>query len=239
MEVKGSPFQDYSPNTNYPGMMMLSLSPQNTVNWDWDITAGQNLSDNAFTINNQILWGEVITDKNLFPEDSNHIINRDNGATVTSLLMRFDLGNFTQWYSYHPHLIAYSNLLVKNNDVYIVSKAHSAHLLKNAYSEEFHEYGLYLINFDMRENFGYSAIDTGRNDLSNIYVYPSIATQSITISSEDSIRQLQIYDLLGKQLYSKEIPFPLNELEINVENYADGMYFILLNNKYSLKFIKE
>ncbi len=241
MEVKGSPFQDYSPNTNYPGMMMLSLSPQNTVNWDWDITAGENFSDNAYTIDNQILWGEVTTDKNLFPEDSNHIANRDNGSTRTSLLMRFDLENYSQWYSYHPHFDAENRIVCKNNDLYMVSKSHPSHLLKNAYSEEFHEYGLYLINFDMREDFGYSAIDTGRNDLSNIYVYPSIATQSITISSEDSIRQLQIYDLLGKQLYYKEIqiPFPLNELEINIENYADGMYFILVNNNYSLKFIKE
>lgn len=95
------------------------------------------------------------------------------------------------------------------------------------------------MNFDMREDFGYSAIDTGSNDLSNIYVYPSIATESISISSEDSINQIQIYDLLGKQLYSKTIQLPLNEFEINVENYADGMYFILLNNKYFFKVIKE
>ncbi len=239
MQVKGSPFHTYNPPGHKDGIMMLSLSPQNAVNWDWDITAGENLSDNAYTIDNQILWGEVTTDKNLFPEDSNHIANFDNGAKVSFLLMRFDLSKFTQWYSYHPHPLADSKISVRNNDIYSTAKSHSMGLLKNAYSEEFHEYGLYLINFDLRENFGYSAIDTGRNYLSNISVYPSITTESITISSEDSISQLQIYDLLGKQLYSKEIPFPLNELEINIENYADGMYFILVNNKYSLKFIKE
>ncbi len=239
MEVKGSPFQDYSANTSYPGMMMLSISPQNAVNWDWDITAGHNFSDNAYTINNQILWGEVTTYKNLFPEDSNHINNRDNGSTGTSLLMRFDMSKFTQWYSYHPHFDADDKIVCKNNDVYMVAKSHPSHLLKKAYSEEYHEYALYLINFDLRGNFGYSAIDTGINNLSNISVYPSITSQSITISSEDSIRQLQIYDLLGKQLYSTDMQFPLNELELNVENYADGMYFILINNKYSLKFIKE
>ncbi len=239
MQVKGSPFHNYNEIGGHFGRMILSLNLENKVNWDYDMMGGLGFFDNSYVLDNKVLWGEVNAEKNIFPEDSNHIINRDHGTTRTSLLMRYDLENYKQWYSYHPHLIADPNLLVKNNDVYIVSKAHSAHLLKNAYSEEFHEYGLYLINFDLRENFGYSAIDTGRNDLSNISVYPSIASQSITISSEDSIRQLQIYDLLGKQLYSKEIQIPLNELEINIENYADGMYFILVNNNYSLKFIKE
>ncbi len=240
IQVKGSPFISYSMSAkDYYGVFMLSLDRSNRVNWDFDLYGKGGFIYSTYTIDKNVIWGEVNSDKNIFPEDSNHINNRDNGSTTNSLLMRFDLKKYTQWYSYHPHLIADPNLLVKNNDVYIVSKAHSAHLLKKAYSEEFHEYCLYLINFDLRGNFGYSAIDTGKYDLSNISVYPSIASQSITISSEDSIKLLQIYDLLGKQLYSTDMQFPLNELELNVENYADGMYFILINNKYSLKFIKE
>ncbi len=240
IQVKGSPFISYSKSdTGYYGVFMLSLDRSNKVNWDFDLCGKGSFIYSAYTIDMNVIWGEVNSDKNIFPEDSIHIANFDNGAKVSFLLMRFDLSKFTQWYSYHPHPLADSKISVRNNDIYSTAKSHSMGLLKNAYSEEFHEYGLYLINFDLRENFGYSAIDTGSNNLSNISVYPSITTESITIYSEDSISQLQIYDLLGRQLYSKNIQIPLNELEINVENYADGMYFILVNNKYSLKFIKE
>lgn len=75
----------------------------------------------------------------------------------------------------------------------------------------------------------------------NLNVYPNPAAYSVTIQSEDIIKDvlLQVTDLQGKLIFTETIA-ELATYHINCESWQNGIYFITLcnkKNKYSSKLI--
>ncbi|MEM7087600.1 MAG: choice-of-anchor B family protein [Bacteroidota bacterium] len=70
-------------------------------------------------------------------------------------------------------------------------------------------------------------------------VYPNPANTSITIASKNAeINAVRITDILGSIVYSEENSATQNR-EIDITAFANGMYFVTINNSISKKIIKE
>ena len=83
----------------------------------------------------------------------------------------------------------------------------------------------------------YGRIETlGTNDfsLSKFKIYPNPTSNILNISGDNTIEFLQIFDVSGKQLISKK-----DSNSIDVSMLSKGTYFMKLNNKETVKFIKE
>ena len=86
------------------------------------------------------------------------------------------------------------------------------------------------------EVYGKMFIPLGINDfkLNALSLYPNPTSSILNISSETDIELLQIFDITGKQLMTKE-----NSNSVDVSPLSKGTYIIKLNNKKTVKFIKE
>ena len=66
-------------------------------------------------------------------------------------------------------------------------------------------------------------------------IYPNPVTNGIlNISGDQEIESVEVYSILGNKI---NIPFNGNQLQVSA--LAAGTYFLRINNKYSLKFIKK
>ncbi|MEH6535606.1 MAG: T9SS type A sorting domain-containing protein [Psychroserpens sp.] len=76
-----------------------------------------------------------------------------------------------------------------------------------------------------------SSLSVSEFDLETFKVYPNPATNSVTLNwDKNEPVTIKIYDALGKLMYytkSKNISEPTN---IDVSNYASGLYFVKINN---------
>jgi hypothetical protein len=76
-------------------------------------------------------------------------------------------------------------------------------------------------------------------------VYPNPAVNVVNLISElDGTTSILIYDISGKEVYSKQMNFTngLNKLSIDVQNLPSGIYSIVLNaegKRSSTKFVKQ
>jgi Secretion system C-terminal sorting domain len=66
-------------------------------------------------------------------------------------------------------------------------------------------------------------------------LYPNPVTNGIlNISGDQEVESVEVYSILGNKI---DIPFDNNQLQVSA--LAAGTYFLRINNKYSLKFIKK
>ena len=79
-----------------------------------------------------------------------------------------------------------------------------------------------------------ATLGTNNFSLSKFKIYPNPTSNIINISGDITIEFLQIFDISGKQLISKK-----DSNSIEVSKLPKGTYFMKLNNKETLKFIKE
>ena len=82
--------------------------------------------------------------------------------------------------------------------------------------------------------------DGSVNTIENFSVSPNPATSHCFIRSQEAIRSLVIYDPLGRAVFSSGA---LNEnahsIEIDLEGLSAGVYYVMINNYLSQKFIKQ
>jgi choice-of-anchor B domain-containing protein len=78
------------------------------------------------------------------------------------------------------------------------------------------------------------------NDLnSGLVLFPNPASDVITVSSQNAaISSIQIVDMLGKQLWVEE-NIEEQSKTLDVSQYANGIYFVIVNNQVSKKIIKR
>ena len=76
----------------------------------------------------------------------------------------------------------------------------------------------------------------GTNDFSfnKFNIYPNPTSNILNISGDIAIENLQIFDVIGKQLISKK-----DSNSVDVSSLPIGIYFMKLNNKETVKFIKK
>jgi hypothetical protein len=94
--------------------------------------------------------------------------------------------------------------------------------------------GGYFQNFCIEQ----SGIEQYASNNNQVIVYPNPASSYITISSTQTISEIKLVDILGKEVLYREN----NQTAIDVSNLADGVYFVEVfteNNKYVSKFLKE
>ncbi|MBL4592745.1 MAG: T9SS type A sorting domain-containing protein [Flavobacteriales bacterium] len=74
-------------------------------------------------------------------------------------------------------------------------------------------------------NGGSTGIDK-KNTLNQINISPNPTTGQINLESNDKIESVEIYNLLGKQVFSKTVN--TNETQINLEHLPKGMYVVIV-----------
>ena len=84
-----------------------------------------------------------------------------------------------------------------------------------------------------------STLSVDDNSLSNFSLYPNPSINSVELNSTNTpISEISIYDLSGKLLLSKKYNSEIN-INLNISNLASGIYLLKINNKKSIKLIKN
>ncbi|MBD45316.1 MAG: regulator [Flavobacteriaceae bacterium] len=84
-----------------------------------------------------------------------------------------------------------------------------------------------------------STLSVDDNFLSNFSLYPNPSINSVVLNSTNTpISEVNIYDLSGKLLLSKKYNSEIN-INLNISNLASGIYLLKINNKKSIKLIKN
>ncbi|GAA3638150.1 T9SS type A sorting domain-containing protein [Flavivirga jejuensis] len=83
--------------------------------------------------------------------------------------------------------------------------------------------------YDNIELYETSTLSLNDISTSNFKIYPNPAKDYITIQSKDlKINSIEIFDLLGKSIYSKIEP---SDNKINVSNFSKGIYLLKLESE--------
>jgi len=70
-----------------------------------------------------------------------------------------------------------------------------------------------------------------------ITIFPNPATSTLTIISANNIASIVIYNILGQTVFNQA--YNAEQVQINVADLADGVYFIKTNNTKVDKFVKQ
>jgi hypothetical protein len=76
--------------------------------------------------------------------------------------------------------------------------------------------------------------DNKEND--SIYIFPNPTNDILYVESTTQIETLKVVDITGLEIKQMEGP---NIKQVDINNLPAGTYFILINDKYTHKFIKE
>ncbi|TNE37148.1 T9SS type A sorting domain-containing protein [bacterium] len=76
-------------------------------------------------------------------------------------------------------------------------------------------------------------------ELSSLKVYPNPAETEITINYDKVIKSINILDLTGKKLYSKEYLNGAKNISLDVDFLQSGTYFLNINDKIYKRFVKN
>ena len=84
-----------------------------------------------------------------------------------------------------------------------------------------------------------SILSVDDNSLSNFSLYPNPSINSVELNSTNTpISEISLYDLSGKLLLSKKYNSEIN-IDLNISNLSAGIYLLKINNKKSIKLIKN
>lgn len=72
--------------------------------------------------------------------------------------------------------------------------------------------------------------------LNSVKIYPNPASDFITISGLKNRENFRVYDVLGTEIIKGKI---IDNGEIAIKNFSNGIYFLKFDNGNTIKFIKE
>jgi len=81
------------------------------------------------------------------------------------------------------------------------------------------------------------ALPVGINEtskLSEIVIYPNPSNGIFNFKDTKSLKQVEVYNLLGEQILSQS-----NQKQINLSGFANGIYYARINNDVVVKLLKE
>ena len=90
------------------------------------------------------------------------------------------------------------------------------------------------------DSFEYIVTSNEREMDSNIRVFPNPVNNILTVKNFDNYEKFRIFDFQGKILLENDIDLTDDNIEINVNNYKSGLYFIEFtgkNKSIKLKFL--
>jgi hypothetical protein len=94
-----------------------------------------------------------------------------------------------------------------------------------------------LIRLFELEVFGYVSENLGikQYEKQPFSIYPNPVTKGVlNIGGDQEVQSLDVYDILGAKINA-----PFENGQLSVTNLAKGVYFLRINNIYSIKFIKK
>lgn len=83
-----------------------------------------------------------------------------------------------------------------------------------------------------------TSLSTKENELSQFTLAPNPVKNILTVQNSVGINSVQIFDLLGKLVHELKNK-NAKTLDIDMQNFKTGIYFIKLNNDKTYKVIKE
>jgi hypothetical protein len=66
--------------------------------------------------------------------------------------------------------------------------------------------------------------------ISNVEVFPNPSSGIITVSCDENLKNIEIYNVLGSLIQSEKIHFQ-NEITINLSHLSSGIYHLVLRNE--------
>ncbi len=79
-----------------------------------------------------------------------------------------------------------------------------------------------------------SSLGVNEFDSNNFVIYPNPVSNSLFLKGNKDIESIEIFDTNGKKLITKR-----NENTVDVSQLSAGIYFVKVNNRETLKFIKK
>ena len=102
---------------------------------------------------------------------------------------------------------------------------------------------VYLVKTDSTGNAILSINELGSQSFSfNAYPNPATTTLNLTISNEEGIKNVRIYNLLGECLLHQQLTTNNQQVTLDVSSYAKGVYFVEVQTEEGImrkKIIKE
>ncbi|MBL4708603.1 MAG: T9SS type A sorting domain-containing protein [Flavobacteriales bacterium] len=110
---------------------------------------------------------------------------------------------------------------------------------------------MHLDSFKLNYNANGRAMDcdiaVGLNKINlsktvKLQLYPNPTSNAINISTEESIKSIQIFDLVGKELFinkDKNFPNESKELSIDLSNINNGIYLVHIKLKNDLSTVRR
>lgn len=89
---------------------------------------------------------------------------------------------------------------------------------------------------ELRSQIG-GVLKVNKNELSAISIYPNPSKDFITISNLKEERRVIITNITGQII--KELSVDKNNNRIDIQDLSKGFYFVSLDNKKTIKFIKQ
>ena len=77
-----------------------------------------------------------------------------------------------------------------------------------------------------------SSIPSSLNSISieNVSVFPNPSSGIITVSCDENLKNIEVYNVLGSLIHSEEI-YSLNEIELNLSHLTFGIYYLVLSSE--------
>ena len=76
-----------------------------------------------------------------------------------------------------------------------------------------------------------SSIPSSLNSVSiaNVQVFPNPSSGIITVSSDENLKNIEVYNVLGSLIHSEKT-YSLNEIELNLSHLISGIYHLVLSS---------
>ncbi len=183
------------------------------------------------------MWTAGITSCNELEQNINAF---PSNQKPTGFIFVLDLSTYKNWQSYIDLRFQKQNsikclknkLIVSGCSPYILTK--SPYQIKKENNENV--WGTFYM-LGMNDVFSYndtSSIDTTKKDYEYYYYLDG---DKLIITSKDSINNVSLYNLNGRELLRKK--YYSNRIEINGTKYSSGVYFVIINEEKIYKILKE
>jgi hypothetical protein len=219
-------------------LVFVKYNKKNELEWDFGFGClDRGLETYDFDIDeNNVLWTAGVTSCNDLEQSINAFPSKWGPDGGSGFIFVLDLVNYRHWSSYIDLGLNNSFSIEVFKEQLLVSGCNRLQRIKNAFQSDTKDRNIesgFAIILDMKNVFNYedtSGIDTTKVIYDYFYY---LENDKLIINSKDSINNIKIVDLNGRQLFQDK--YYSNTIEIDKTKYSKGVYFVIINEKKILK----